>query len=78
MGQTLVGISTTALYGIHSMYNGIPQWKTLGETKGKISLKPDDQFYDTWHQWLERKQQQKRYDKKVNGNLSKRTTRNRY
>ena len=51
-GQTLVGISTTALYGIHSMYNGIPQWKTLGETKGKISLKPDDKFYDTWHQWL--------------------------
>ena len=51
-GQTLVGISTTALYGIHSMYNGIPQWKTLGETKGKISLKPDDSFYDTWHQWL--------------------------
>ena len=51
-GQTLVGISTTALYGIHSMYNGIPQWKTLGETKGKISLKPDDTFYDTWHQWL--------------------------
>ena len=43
-GQTLVGISTTALYGIHSMYNGIPQWKTLGETKGKISLKPDDKF----------------------------------
>ena len=28
-GQTLVGISTTALYGIHSMYNGIPQWKTV-------------------------------------------------
>jgi len=51
-GQTLVGISTTALYGIHSMYNGIPQWKTLGETKGKISLKPDDSFYDSWHQWL--------------------------
>ena len=51
-GQTLVGISTTALYGIHSMYNGIPQWKTLGETKGKISLKPDDSFYDTQHQWL--------------------------
>ena len=51
-GQTLVGFSTTALYGIHSMYNGIPHWKTLGETKGKISLKPDDKFYDVWHHWL--------------------------
>jgi len=60
-GQTLVGISTTALYGIHSMYNGIPQWKTLGETKGKISLKPDDAFYDTWHQWL-KDNNRERYD----------------
>jgi len=60
-GQTLVGISTTALYGIHSMYNGIPQWKTLGETKGKISLKPDDKFYDTWHQWL-KDNKRERYD----------------
>ena len=60
-GQTLVGITTTALYGIHSMYNGIPQWKTLGETKGKISLKPDDKFYDTWHQWL-KDNKRERYD----------------
>ena len=63
-GQTLVGISTTALYGIHSMYNGIPQWKTLGETKGKISLKPDDTFYDTWHQWIKDNKREE-YDRKV-------------
>jgi hypothetical protein len=63
-GQTLVGISTTALYGIHSMYNGIPQWKTLGETKGKISLKPDDTFYDTWHQWIKDNKREE-YDSKV-------------
>ena len=50
--QTLVGISTTSLYGIHSMYNGIPHWKTLGESKGRISLKPDDATYDTWHDWI--------------------------
>ena len=61
-GQTLVGFSTTALYGIHSMYNGIPHWKTLGETKGKISLKPDDKFYDTWHQWLKDNRREE-YDK---------------
>tara|TARA_Y100000592_G_scaffold87671_1_gene142525 strand:- start:13 stop:1203 length:1191 start_codon:yes stop_codon:yes gene_type:complete len=63
-GQTLVGITTTALYGIHSMYNGIPQWKTLGETKGKISLKPDDKFYDVWHHWLKENKFEE-YDKKV-------------
>ena len=63
-GQTLVGISTTALYGIHSMYNGIPQWKTLGETKGKISLKPDDKFYDIWHKWIKDNKREE-YDSKV-------------
>jgi hypothetical protein len=63
-GQTLIGISTTALYGIHSMYNGIPQWKTLGETKGKISLKPDDSFYDTWHKWIKDNKREE-YDSKV-------------
>lgn len=51
-GQTLVAVGTTSLYGIHSQYNGIPLFKTLGESKGKISIKPDDKFYDPWHQWL--------------------------
>ena len=50
--QTLVGITTTALYGVHSQYNGIPHWKTLGETAGQINLKPDDDVYLVWNQWL--------------------------
>jgi hypothetical protein len=24
----------------------------LGESAGKIAIKPDDEFYDPWHQWL--------------------------
>ena len=48
----LIGVGTTSLYGIHSMYNGIPHFKTLGESAGKISIKPDNKFYDPWHQWL--------------------------
>ena len=51
-GQTLVCLSTTSLYGIHSMYNSIPLWKTLGSSKGKIALKPDDSTYEVWHDWL--------------------------
>ena len=51
-GDTLIAVGTTSLYGIHSQYNGIPLFKTLGESAGKISLKPDDKFYDPWHQWL--------------------------
>ena len=55
-GQTLVGLSTTSLYGIHSMYNGIPLWKTLGESSGRIALKPDDSVYETWLAWLKENQ----------------------
>ena len=62
--ETLVGATTTALYGIHSQYNGIPHWKTLGETKGKISIKPDDSAYDVWHQWLKDNKTEK-YEKLV-------------
>jgi hypothetical protein len=51
-GQTLIAVGTTSLYGIHSQYNGIPHFKTLGESAGKIAIKPDDKFYDPWHQWL--------------------------
>ena len=51
-GQTLVGLSTTALYGIHSMYNSIPHWKTLGESVGRVTLKPDDSTYEVWVDWL--------------------------
>ena len=50
--NTLIAVRTTSLYGIHSQYNAIPHFKTLGESKGKISIKPDDKFYDPWHQWL--------------------------
>jgi hypothetical protein len=51
-GNTLIAVGTTSLYGIHSQYNGIPLFKTLGESAGKISIKPDDKYYDPWHQWL--------------------------
>ena len=51
-GDELVGLTTTALYGVHSMYNGIPVWKTLGESAGKIALKPDDSVYKPWLDWM--------------------------
>ena len=51
-GEPLVGLTTTSLYGASSMYNGIPYWKTLGETQGKIYLKPDDDVYKEWHHWI--------------------------
>jgi len=63
-GQKLVGFSTTSLYGIHSMYNGIPHWKGLGESTGRIGLKPDDEFYDKWHDWIKENRKEE-YDKKI-------------
>ena len=48
----LIGVTTTSLYGVHSQYNGIPHWKTLGESAGKIAIKPDDDVYFVWANWL--------------------------
>lgn len=64
-GQTLVALGTTSLYGIHSQYNGIPHFKTLGESAGKISIKPDDEFYEPWHQWVKENRSQW-YEKEIN------------
>jgi hypothetical protein len=51
----LVGLTTTSLYGTSSMYNSIPYWKKLGASQGKIAIKPDDKFYNKWHQFLKGK-----------------------
>jgi len=51
-GDKLIGVTTTSLYGINSMYNGMPHFKTLGETAGQVRLKPDDDVYLPWNCWL--------------------------
>jgi hypothetical protein len=63
-GDVLAGITTTSLYGDGSMYNSIPWWKSLGETTGKIPLKPTDEYYDVWHQIIKKKYPEK-YDHNV-------------
>jgi hypothetical protein len=52
-GQTLVGMTTTSLYGSFSMYNNIPWWHKCGTSAGKILIKPDQSCYDTWHNYLQ-------------------------
>jgi hypothetical protein len=48
--ETLVGLTTTSLYGTGSMYDGMPKfWTGLGESSGKVSIKPDDDVYEYWH-----------------------------
>jgi len=54
-GQTLVGITTTSLYGSYSMYNSLKWWHKCGSSTGKMTIKPDDSVYNTWHQWIKEK-----------------------
>jgi hypothetical protein len=51
-GDTLAGLTTTSLYGSHSMYQRIPYWREMGKTKGKIGIKPDNDIYQVWHDYI--------------------------
>ena len=64
VGKKLVGMTTTSLYGPNSMYCGIPYWQGCGTSMGKISLKPDNIFYDKWHAQI-KKTQAESYAKKI-------------
>lgn len=61
-GETLVGLTTTSLYGDGSMYNSIPWWKSIGETMGKIPIKPTDDHYKVWHDIIKDKYPDKYQD----------------
>lgn len=50
--NTLVAVGTTSLYGNGSMYNSIPHYMSLGESAGKVNIKPDDYYYNMFHKWL--------------------------
>ena len=52
VGKKLVGMTTTSLYGPNSMYCGIPYWEGCGCSAGKIAIKPDDAFYELWHEFI--------------------------
>jgi hypothetical protein len=51
-GQTLVGMTTTSLYGSYSMYNSLKWWHKCGTSAGKIPIKPNDTVYQIWHDWI--------------------------
>jgi len=52
--NVLVGMTTTSLYGTKSFYNGVPYWKKCGASAGKISLKPDEKYYQYFHDYMRR------------------------
>ena len=51
-GDVLVMVNTTSLYGIHSQYNGIPHFKTLGVSSGKIKLTPTKDVFIKTKRWM--------------------------
>lgn len=53
-GDRLVGMTTTSLYGTYSMYNSIPIWKKVGSSNGKIIIKPDNEHYLFWNDWVKK------------------------
>ena len=46
--DVLVGMTTTSLYGGHSMYDGIPRWKNVGLSKGAMAIEPTADIYKKW------------------------------
>ncbi len=64
VGKKLVGMTTTSLYGPNSMYCGIPYWDGCGTSAGKIAIKPDDSFYELWHDFI-KKERAEEYVRKI-------------
>jgi hypothetical protein len=62
--QTLVGMTTTSLYGSYSMYNSLKWWHKCGTSTGKIPIKPDDHVYQIWHDWIKENKSEE-YTKKM-------------
>lgn len=62
--QTLVGMTTTSLYGSYSMYNSLKWWHKCGSSAGKIPIKPDDNVYKIWHDYIKENRKEE-YNKKM-------------
>ena len=60
----LVGMTTTSLYGTKSFYNGVIYWRKCGASSGKISIKPDDKYYNYFHHYV-KKEYAAEYEKKM-------------
>lgn len=51
--EKVVGVTTTALHGPTSQYNGMPKfWTNLKTTSGSMILPPDQSRYSFWRNWL--------------------------
>ena len=58
-GDELVGCTTTSLYGGVSMYNSHLLFKKLGMASGNLLIKPDEEHWKFWSNWLKKEYPQK-------------------
>jgi hypothetical protein len=47
-GDTMVGMTTTSLYGTECQYNRLPNFKKMGKTTGKMSIRPPREIINRW------------------------------
>lgn len=50
--QSLVGMTTTSLYGSYSIYNSLKWWHKCGVSEGKVVIRPDEFVYKMWCNWI--------------------------
>jgi hypothetical protein len=60
--DTLVGVSTTSLYGGYSQYNRLKYWRKCRSTDGKIQLEPSDDVYGKVVEWMKTEHPEKYSD----------------
>jgi hypothetical protein len=54
-GQTLVGVTTTSLYGSFSQYNNLRHWNKRGKTTGKVVFEPTRPTLYKIRDWVHKK-----------------------
>ncbi len=68
--ESLVGVTTTSLYGGASMYNRLKYWRKCKSTTGKISIEPSEDVYDKMREWY-KKENPEQYKKDISGSHPK-------
>jgi hypothetical protein len=52
--DVMVGMTTTSLFGVPSMYDQIKQWKRLGLTTGRVPIQPGMSLYNRWKDFVQK------------------------
>lgn len=70
--ETLVGITTTSLFGGYSQYSNLKYWKNCHSSKGEIPLEPSDDVFQKIKNWMKKnysKEYKKIHSKKAHGHI---------